>query len=120
MLWLVEPVPNTRFLQGNPADPGHKQQLQQDGRERGRLHAPGCCFFQLALPQSAVQKSSSHAVGLRRASERWEEAGKAVWVGRLHSVLRPPFQPKAHSTSNLRENGDTGLSSKVWMREASR
>jgi len=49
--------------------------------------------------KAKVQKSSSHAVRpRRRASERWEGAGKAAWVGRLHSVLRPPFQHKAHGT----------------------
>ena len=44
-----------------------------------------------------------------------KETGKAAWVGKLYSVLCPPFQPKAHGTRHLRENGDTDLSSRVWI-----
>lgn len=121
MLWLVVPVPNTRFLQGKPAGPGHKHHAA-GGRQReaGCMPMGALSLIQLSL-KVKVQKSSRHAVRPRgRASERQEGAGKAAWVRRLYSVLRPPVQAKAHGTRHLRKNGDADLSSRVRTREVSR
>lgn len=120
MLWPVEPVPSASFLQGNPADPGHKHcAARRWQKEGGRLRAHGRYPPDLALPQSEGVKKQQPCCKTQESFREVGKSGKPARVGELYSVFCPPFQPKAHGARYLRENGDADLSSRVW-RETSK